>query len=78
MEEKNNKTLGKINFILMAVGFIIIVIGFALMAGGSYDGKFNPDIFSNMRINVAPLVSFFGFVFIIFAILYKPKHNDKA
>ena len=40
---------------------------------GSAEGVFNPDIFSVRRIKVAPLVSLFGFVFIMVAIMYKPK-----
>lgn len=72
MEDKKF-TLGKINLILIAIGFVIIVTGFILMSGSSTETTFNPDIFSFRRITVAPMVSFFGFLFIIFAILFKPK-----
>lgn len=72
MEDKKF-TLGKINLILIAIGFVIIVLGFILMSGSSTETTFNPDIFSFRRITVAPMVSFFGFLFIIFAILFKPK-----
>ena len=34
---------------------------------------FNADIFSARRIKVAPVVCFFGYLFIIYAILHKPK-----
>ncbi|HEY5590863.1 MAG TPA: DUF3098 domain-containing protein [Paludibacter sp.] len=73
MENNTRFTLGKINLILIAVGFAIIVLGFVLMTGSTTGTEFNPDIFSTRRIQVAPVVSFFGFIFIIFAILYKPK-----
>ena len=64
----------KKNYILLAIGMAIIIVGFALMSGeGSAEGVFNPDIFSVRRIKVAPLVSLFGFVFIMVAIMYKPK-----
>ena len=64
----------KTNYILLAIGMAIIIVGFALMSGeGSAEGVFNPDIFSVRRIKVAPLVSLFGFVFIMVAIMYKPK-----
>ena len=54
----------------------IVIIGLILMSGeGSSEGVFNPDIFSARRIKVAPLVSLFGFVFIMFAIMYRPKTN---
>ena len=75
MENKKRFTIGKINLILIAVGFAIIVLGFILMTGSPSGIKFNPDIFSTRRITVAPIVSVIGFVFIIFAILYKPKEK---
>jgi len=73
MEENKRFTLGKINIILIAVGFAIIVLGFILMTGSTTTAQFNPDIFSVRRITVGPMISFFGFLFIIFAILFKPK-----
>jgi hypothetical protein len=73
MEENKGFTLGKINLMLIAVGFAIIVLGFFLMGGSTTGVEYNPDIFSARRITVAPMVSLFGFVFIIFAILFKPK-----
>lgn len=71
--ENNKSGLSKLNFILILVGFLIVVSGFLLMTGSSTVVEFNPDIFSTRRITVAPMVSLFGFLFIIFAILYKPK-----
>lgn len=73
MENNPRFTIGKLNLILIAVGFLIIVTGFFLMTGSSTVTEFNPDIFSFRRITVGPMISFFGFLFIIFAILYKPK-----
>lgn len=73
MENNKRLTLSKINLLLIALGFIIIVIGFLLMTGSTTVVEFNPDIFSTRRITVGPMVSFFGFIFLIFAILYKPK-----
>jgi uncharacterized membrane protein len=73
MENKEKFALGKANLILIAIGFVIIVIGFLLMTGSTTVLEFNPDIFSHRRITVGPMVSFFGFIFIIFAILFKPK-----
>ena len=73
MENKKNFGLEKINLLLIALGFVIIVIGFLLMTGSTTVVEFNPDIFSTRRITVGPMVSFFGFLFIVFAILYKPK-----
>jgi Protein of unknown function (DUF3098). len=73
MEKTNNFALDKINFILMVVAFGIIVLGFVLMTGSATEVEFNPDIFSTRRITVGPVISFLGFIFMIFAILYKPK-----
>ncbi len=73
MENNKQLRLGKINLVLIAVGFAIIVLGFVLMTGSSTEVEFNPDIFSTRRITVGPMVSFFGFLFLIFAILFKPK-----
>lgn len=72
-----NFAFTKTNYILLAIGMAIVIIGLILMAGeGSYEGVFNSDIFSVRRIKVAPLVSLAGFVFIMVAIMYKPK-SDK-
>ncbi len=66
-------TLSKVNLILIAVSFVIIVIGFALMVGAPSGEEYNPDIFSVRRITVGPMISLFGFVCMLFAILFKPK-----
>ena len=73
MENNKQLRLGKINLVLLAVGFAIIVLGFALMTGSSTNMEFNPVIFSARRITIGPMISFFGFIFLVFAILYKPK-----
>ena len=73
MENEKHFTLAKINMLLIAVGFAIIILGFALMTGSSTVKEFNPDVFSFRRITVGPMISLFGFVSIVFAILYKPK-----
>jgi len=66
-------TLPKLNLILIAVSLAIIVIGFALMAGEPSGEVYNPDIFSFRRITVGPMISLFGFVCMLFAILFRPK-----
>jgi len=73
MENNKHFTLGKINLILIAVGFAIIILGFALMTGSTTVKEFNPDVYSFRRITIGPMISLFGFISIIFAILYKPK-----
>ena len=72
--DKQKFAFDKTNFILLAVGMAIIIIGFLLMTGpGSTEGYFEPDISSTRRIVVAPMISLFGFVFMIYGILRKPK-----
>ena len=64
----------KINYILLAIGFAIVLLGFVLMSGdGTTEAAFNPDIFSDRRIKIAPMVSLFGFIFVIVAILWRSK-----
>ena len=67
------KTLPKLNLILISVSFMIIVIGFALMLGEPSGEVYNPDIFSFRRITVGPMISLFGFVCMLFAILFRAK-----
>ncbi len=75
---KRNFPFDKMNYLLLAIGFIIIITGFLLMTGpGSTETHFEPDIFSFRRIKLAPTVCFFGFIFIIYAIMYKPKKDKK-
>ena len=66
-------TLPKLNLILIAVSFAIIVLGFALMTGAPSGEEYNPDIFSVRRITVGPMISLFGFVCMLFAILFRAK-----
>ena len=75
--EKKNFAFVRTNFILLAIGMAIVVLGFILMSGsGSTETQFNPDIFSPLRIRVAPAVCFAGFAFIIYGIMYKPKDEE--
>ena len=73
---KSNFAFGKWNYILLAVGVAAIILGFALMTGpGSTETHFEPEIFSFRRIKLAPATSFFGFLFVIYAIMHKPKNS---
>ena len=74
---KEKFALDKKNFILIARGVVIIIIGLLLMTGpSSTETHFEADIFSTRRIVVAPLVCFVGFVFMIFAIMFRPKDKQ--
>lgn len=72
--DRRNFAFDKVNFILLAVGMLIIILGFVLMSGSASDEtSFSPEIFSTLRIKVAPAVCFFGFISIIYAIIRKPR-----
>ena len=74
MADKQKFAFDKTNFILLAIGMAVVIIGFILMTGpSSTETVFEPDIFSVRRIKVAPVACFFGFIFMIYAVLRKPK-----
>lgn len=74
MADKQKFAFDKTNFILLAIGMVVVIIGFLLMTGpSSTETTFEPDIFSVRRIKVAPVVSLLGFIFMIYAVLRKPK-----
>ena len=71
---KNQFAFTKINFILLAIGIAIVMAGLLLMSGGGTTvEQFDPEIFNAQRIRVAPMVTFFGYLFIVVAILYRGK-----
>ena len=72
---KNEYAFGKENFILLIASIVIIIIGFLLMSGGktTEETGFDPSIFSQRRIVVAPIVTMAGFMLVIYAILKKSK-----
>ena len=74
--DKSKFAFKKANYIMLAAGVAAIVLGFILMSGpGSTETHFEPDIFSFRRIKLAPTICFAGFLFIIYAIMRKPKKS---
>jgi len=66
----------KQNLWLMLLGVVVIAIGMLLMVGGkSKDpGTFNYDeVYSTLRISVAPVLIIIGLGIEIYAIFKKPK-----
>ena len=81
--EKDNFAFGKKNYILVAISVLLIIVGFILMSGGSSDdpAAFNPEIFSFVRIKLAPIVAMSGFILMVCAILVndrKPENEKKT
>lgn len=71
--------LTKINFILMAICLLLIIIGFWLMTGDANVGDtFNEKIFESSRVTTGPIIAFFGFVLMAFAIIYRKKDNHQV
>ncbi len=71
-----NVLFTKDNYMWMLIGLVIMALGFFLMAGGksSNPAVFNDsDVYSPMRITVAPILIVAGLVLEIFAIMKKPK-----
>lgn len=71
----------KTNFLLLGIGMLAVIVGFLLMSGPSSTmNHFEPDIFSVRRVKVAPVVCLTGFLFMIYAVVRKPKdtHTDKG
>jgi len=76
--DKRDFAFSKVNYILLAIGMAVVVLGFLLMSGsGSTEVVYDPDIFSARRIKVAPLVCLAGFVSMIYAVVYRPKGEEK-
>ena len=71
-----NALFTKENYKWMVIGLIIMALGFFLMAGGksSNPNVFNDkDVYSPMRITIAPILIVAGLLVEIFAIMKKPK-----
>ncbi len=79
-KKEKNFSLGKENYILLAIGFIIILVGFLLMIGGKSENpnEFSEEIFSFRRITLAPIIILFGFAVEIWAIMKKPGDSNSS
>lgn len=76
--DSHDLVFGKMNYILTAIGMAVVILGFILMSGSSSNTEaYNPDIFSPLRIKVAPVVCLVGFLTIVVAIIYpKSRRNS--
>ncbi|MEP7252265.1 MAG: DUF3098 domain-containing protein [Ginsengibacter sp.] len=72
----DNMLFSKENYKWMLIGLVVMAIGFFVMAGGKSPDPsiFNDkDVYSPMRISVAPILIVAGLIIEIFAIMKKPK-----
>lgn len=68
----------RMNFILLAIGMAIVIIGMVLMSGtGSDESTFDPSIFDARHIKVAPAVCLFGYLFMVYAIVRRPRDKKE-
>lgn len=70
----------KKNYLLMGCSVLLILVGFLLMSGGGSEDPtaFNPEIFSDRRIVLAPIVCLVGFLLMVYAILVKPGKESES
>ncbi|HEX3168891.1 MAG TPA: DUF3098 domain-containing protein [Chitinophagaceae bacterium] len=72
----NSSLFDKQNMLLMLLGVAVIAIGMLLMVGGRSNdpNTFNYDeVYSTLRISVAPVLIIIGLGIEIYAIFKKPK-----
>ena len=72
-------SFNKKNYKLMLIGLGINVLGYFLMIGGANEDPtvFDGEMFSTMRITIAPMLIVAGFGIIIYSIMKKPKVEKK-
>lgn len=74
-ETKDQLAFGKQNYQLFAAAFIVVTIGYFLMVGGGSEDPtvFNKEeLFSTVRITIAPIVILIGLILGVYAIMKKP------
>ena len=76
-EEEIKTVLGKRNYVILIIGSILTIIGYILMSGeGSTPAAYNPDIFSKLRICIAPIICLLGYLLNVVGIIYITKKNN--
>lgn len=77
-QQETENVFGKVNYIILLVGSLLIILGYVLMSGeGSTLTAYNPDIFSNLRIRVAPVICLIGYLLNIYGVIYISKSQQK-
>lgn len=81
-KDSNNRfVFAKENYIYLLAGIALNIIGFFLMQGGGAEdpNEFNAEeIFSPVRLTVAPILIVLGYAVIIWGIMKKPRNTDSA
>ena len=72
MKEEPNFLFNKQKYIILICSIFLLILGFLLMSGGGSSGsEFNPEIFSNRRIVLAPIIIIMAFILSAFTIMKK-------
>ena len=83
MSEKKTATssqgrlFGKDNYMWIIIGVVVMAIGLILMSGGKSDDPNvfkREEVYSTMRITVAPIVILIGLGIEMFAMFKKPRN----
>lgn len=76
-KKPQNDIFSKRGICIIMMACVLIVAGFFLMSGqGSTEQAFNPDIFSQQRIVIAPLLCLAGYILIIIGVLISPSRRS--
>ena len=75
--KQNETVFGRRNYVILLIGSVMIIVGYLFMSGegSTPHAAYNPDIFSGLRIRVAPIVCLTGYLINIFGILYRPGRS---
>lgn len=71
--------LGKRNYIMILCGIAAIILGFILLSGGGSEDpatQFDYGMFNFRRLYIAPILLLAGFLFGLYAIMYRPKNKN--
>ncbi|MBW7866782.1 MAG: DUF3098 domain-containing protein [Brumimicrobium sp.] len=73
---KHSFLFDRTNYILLLVGIFLNIIGFLIMIGGAskdpnvFDAN---ELFSPIRLTIAPILILLGYVVIFYTIMKRPK-----
>lgn len=79
MNNKFDFPIKKENLRIIFIGLAINIIGYLLMIGGGADNPsefHEKELFSSVRITVAPILIVAGFVVMIYGIMKKAKDSN--
>lgn len=80
MDKRNLFAFHKENYKFLYLGLAINILGFILMIGGGSDdpNKFNEEeLFSPIRLTVAPILIVLGYIILIYSIMRKPNQKSE-